>query len=360
MLIRLRSVEVGEGAARPAQVVMPSRRRGPMRAVLMRVGLAVALLLIVVVLVYLGRDGYRDGARSRMSLLDCLCYATVTVSTTGYGDIVPVSSGARLVNTVIITPVRVLFLIVLVGTTLEVLAERTREDWRRARWRTKVRDHFVVAGFGSKGRGAVRTLLRNGMPPHEIVVVDPDAAAIAEATTVGVVGIVGDATRRSVLRQAAVERAREIVVASARDDTAVLVTLTTRELNRAAGIQATVREAENIPLLRQSGADHVVVSSETAGRLLGVAALHPHLSAVMEDLLQRGSGLDLVERDVRPDEIGRPTGTIPQPVVAVVRDDRTLAYDDPGCSALRAGDRLIVARSTEPDADAADHEDRSF
>ncbi|RMI39786.1 Ion channel protein [Actinomadura harenae] len=353
-------MEMGEGAARTAQVMLPSRRPGPMRAVLRRVGLAVALLLIVVVLVYVGRDGYHDGARARMSLLDCLYYATVTVSTTGYGDIVPVSAGARLVNTVIITPVRVLFLIVLVGTTLEVLAERTREDWRRARWRSRVRDHFVVAGFGTKGRSAVRTLLRNGVPPQEIVVVDPDPAVISEATHAGVTGVVGDATRRSVLRQAAVERAREIVVACARDDTAVMVTLTSRELNPDAGIQATVREAENIPLLRQSGADHVVVSSETAGRLLGVAALHPHLSAVMEDLLQRGSGLDLVEREVRPDEVGIPAGTVAQPVVAVVRDDRTLAYDDPGCSVLRDGDRLIVARSTTPDPDADDFDDRTL
>ncbi|RFU37938.1 Ion channel protein [Actinomadura logoneensis] len=340
--------------------MLPSRRRGPMRAVLRRVGLAVGLLLLVVVLVYLGRDGYRDGARARMSLLDCLYYATVTVSTTGYGDIVPVSSGARLVNTVIITPVRVLFLIVLVGTTLEVLAERTREDWRRARWRARVRDHFVVAGFGTKGRSAVRTLLRNDISPHEIVVVDPDPAAVAEATAAGVVGVVGDATRRTVLRQAAVERAREIVVAVERDDTAVLITLTTRQLNPDAGIQATVREAENIPLLRQSGADHVVVSSETAGRLLGVAALHPHLSAVMEDLLQRGSGLDLVEREVRPEEVGGPAGAVAQPVVAVVRDDRTLPYDAPACGTLRAGDRLIVARSTEPDPHAGDYEGRAL
>ncbi|MEV4257474.1 NAD-binding protein, partial [Spirillospora sp. NPDC049652] len=165
---------------------------------------------------------------------------------------------------------------------------------------------------------------------------------------------------RSTVRRAAVERAREIMVACARDDTAVLVTLTVRQLNRDAGVQATVREAENIPLLRQSGADHVVVSSETAGRLLGVAALHPHLSAVMEDLLQRGSGLDLVEREVRPEEVGGPTGAVGQPVVAVVRDGRTLPYDAPGCHALRAGDRLIVARSTEPDPHARDEEGRSL
>ena len=65
-------------------------------------------------------------------------YATVTLSTTGYGDIVPYSDAARLTNVLLVTPLRVLFLIILVGTTLEVLTERTREEWRLNRWRLQL------------------------------------------------------------------------------------------------------------------------------------------------------------------------------------------------------------------------------
>lgn len=317
-----------------------------MRAVLRRVGVALVLLIAVVAAVYLDRDGYRDTAGGTLSLLDCFYYATVSVSTTGYGDITPVSASARLVNTVFITPVRVLFLIVLVGTTLEVLAERTRDDWRKSRWRTRVRDHIVVAGYGTKGRSAIKTLLSTGVERESIVVVDPDPRAVADAAEAGFVGIVGDATRSAVLKQAAVQRAREIVVASNRDDTAVLITLTARQLNPRAGIQASVRESENVPLLRQSGADHVVTSSEAAGRLLGVSTSQPHISQVIEDLLDQGSGLDLVERDILPGEVGGPIGATRQPALALVRDGRTLPYDDSACAELRTGDRLIVARSS--------------
>jgi voltage-gated potassium channel len=52
----------------------------------------------------------------------------VTLPAIGYGDIVPVTTAARLVNTVVITPMRVMFLIILVGTTLQVLTERTRTN----------------------------------------------------------------------------------------------------------------------------------------------------------------------------------------------------------------------------------------
>lgn len=333
-------------AARRPLVLLPSTRTGPLRAVATRVGIALLLLFAVVAVVYADRGGYRDSGDGELSLLDAFYYATVTVSTTGYGDITPVGDAARLVNIVFITPVRVLFLIVLVGTTLEVLAERTREDWRKSRWRARVRDHIVVAGYGTKGRSAIKTLLSTGVDRASIVVVDPDPRVVAEAAEAGFVSIVGDATRNSVLKQAGVQRAREIVVASARDDTAVLITLTARQLNPHAGIQASVRESENVPLLRQSGADRVVTSSEAAGRLLGMSTSQPAVSEVIEDLLDQGSGLDLVSREVRPDEVGGSLAAVREPALAVVRDGRTLPFDDPRCTTLEAGDRLIVARSS--------------
>jgi voltage-gated potassium channel len=85
--------------------------------------LAVGLLALSAAIVYLGRHGYRDAAHPGRppSVLGSVYYATVTLSTIGYGDIVPVTAAARLVNTVVITPMRVIFLIILVGTTLEVL-----------------------------------------------------------------------------------------------------------------------------------------------------------------------------------------------------------------------------------------------
>ncbi|RAY13188.1 Ion channel protein [Actinomadura craniellae] len=338
---------VDEGSGRQARVLLPTPVVGPLRSVATRIGLAFTLLFATVLVVYIGRAGYRDSAGGPISLLDAFYYATVTMSTTGYGDIAPVSPGARLINVVFVTPVRVLFLILLVGTTLEVLAARTRQDWRLSRWRSRVQDHIVVVGYGTKGRSAVKTLLNTGCERTSIVVVDPDPRMVAEAAEAGFVGVVGDATRSSVLRRAEVARAREIVVAVQRDDTAVLVALTARQLNPAAGIRAAVRESENVPLLRQSGADYVITSSEAAGRLLGMSTTQPSVSQVIEDLLEQGRGLDLVEREVRLEEVGKSVQEMGAPVIALVRDGRTLPFDNPACARLAAGDRLIVVRSAE-------------
>ncbi|GAB2860646.1 potassium channel family protein [Actinocorallia aurea] len=311
---------------------------------LWRVAVAVLLFWIVVGVVYLGRAGYKDATGQPVDLLACFYYACVALSSTGYGDIVPVTPVARLVNSVVVTPIRILFLIILVGTTLEVLAEQSREEWRRRRWEAKVRDHVVVIGYGTKGRAAAEALLDAGTAPDKVVVVDVARAAVAEASERGLTGVLGDATRSAVQRRAAVDRARDVIVATGRDDSAVLITLTARQINPAAAIQVAVNEAENEPLLRQSGADHVIPAAESAGRLLGLATSEPNVSAVIEDLLVLGSRLGLLERQVTGGEVGRPVHEIDEPVLAVVRDEETLPYEGLPSRVLERGDRLIVVR----------------
>ncbi len=327
----------------PRQVV-----ERPLRQVTKRLVMALAVLALTVLIVYLDRAGYHDNANETLDFLDCVYYATVTLSTTGYGDIVPHSDSARLVNVLLVTPLRVLFLIILVGTTLEVLTERTREEWRLNRWRSTLRDHTVIVGFGTKGRSAIQTLCATGLRKEQIVIVDPSEKVIATANADGFAGVIGDATRSDVLIRAEVQKARQIVIATQRDDTAVLVTLTARQLNRGAKIVAAVREEENAPLLRQSGADAVITSASAAGRLLGLSVLSPSAGTVMEDLIQQGSGLDLVERPVTKAEVGKSVRETDDLVVTVLRGHRLLGYDDPAASPLQSLDRVITIVRAAP------------
>ncbi|WP_137994577.1 potassium channel family protein [Streptomyces vilmorinianum] len=332
-----------------SQVRIPRRIvEKPLRQVAKRLLMALGVLAATTAIVYLDRGGYHDSADGTLDFLDSAYYATVTLSTTGYGDIVPHSDSTRLVNILLVTPLRVLFLIILVGTTLEVLTERTREEWRLNRWRSTLRDHTVIVGFGTKGRSAIQTLCATGLRKDRIVIVDPSTKVIETANADGFVGVVGDATRSDVLLRAEVQRARQIVIATQRDDTAVLVTLTARQLNKGAKIVAAVREEENAPLLRQSGADAVITSASAAGRLLGLSVLSPSAGTVMEDLIQQGSGLDLVERPVIKAEVGKNVREIKDLVVSVLRGHRLLGYDDPAASPLQLTDRLITIVRAAP------------
>src|SRR4029079_14909835 len=103
--------------------------------------------------------------------------------------------------------------------------------------------------------------------------------------------IEGDATRRDVLRRAEIIKAREVIITLDRDDSAILVTLTGRPLNPSAHVVVAVREDDNASLLRQSGANAVVTSSEAVGRLLGLSAGRPTLRTAIDDIAGINHGL---------------------------------------------------------------------
>jgi voltage-gated potassium channel len=325
-----------------SHVELPAERRHPLRTIGERLAAAVGLIVLVALLAWLGRNGYVDPADDSISLLDAFYYSTVSITTTGYGDIRPESDGARLVTTLLVTPARVLFLILLVGTTLEVLTERTRAAYRLSRWRRTLRDHVIICGFGTKGRAAADTLLGHGYRPGQLVVVDESPSARGKATSMGMSAVAGSATTQHALRDAGIADAAGVVVAVDRDDAAVLATLTARELNPGANIVGAVREAENAHLLHESGANSVITSSSAAGRLLGLATTTPDVAQVLEDLLSVGAGLDIVERPVDEAEVG-PLEELRSrnPVVAVSRGGELLRFDDPRAARLQPGDALV-------------------
>ena len=97
-----------------ALVNLPARTTSPAVELLRRGLLALLLLLMVVLIVWVDRDAYTDNYDGRVGLIDAIYYATVTITTTGYGDITPVAPHARVISAIIVTPLRIAFL-VLVG-----------------------------------------------------------------------------------------------------------------------------------------------------------------------------------------------------------------------------------------------------
>jgi voltage-gated potassium channel len=249
-----------------------------------------------------------------------------------------------MINAFVVTPLRIAFLVLLIGTTLEVLASQGRASFRIARWRKSMGQHVVVVGYGTKGRSAVETLVNNGQDRDGIVVVDSGSVALEDAHTDGLAVVTGDATRREVLRRAGVANASHVIITTDRDDSNVLATLTVRQLNPKALIVASVREQENVALMRQSGADSVITSSDAVGRLIGLSSLSPTLGSVMEDLLTYGEGLEVAERELLVSEVGKQPQSLPDQVIAVVRDEKVYRYFDPVVTQLARGDRLIVVR----------------
>ncbi len=324
-------------------VQLPARRRAPLSAVARRIGLAGSLVLFVAVVVLLSRDGYVDVTGNQIGIIDALYYASVTVTTTGYGDISAVSTGARLGTILLITPARILFLILVVSTTVEVLTEQSRELLAERRWRQNVKNHTVICGFGATGQAAAADLMGRGVAADDIVVVDMADEAMAAASRLGFVAVRGDATRNDVLEQASVETARSVIVAPNRDDTAILATLSVRELNKSAHVVAAGRDQENLHLLRQGGANEVIDATATVGRMLGMGIHAPGAVQVLDDLLDVGTGIELVA--ISPEATGEPVPA-GATLVAIIRDGQRLGPALTAPEHIQSTDSIVVLRDS--------------
>ena len=337
-----------EETTRESRVVLPNRRLSARRSLGVRILIALGIVVFTTLLVYWERDGYADnGQGDGVSLSDALYYSTVTLSTTGYGDIAPITTATRMTNVFVITPLRFMFLIVLVSTTVEVLTQAARERSRVNRWRKRMKDQTVIVGFGVKGQAALRSLIAHGLDPRSMVVVASDRYAVAEATRQGVTGVVGDARSEQVLRDAGVPDASRVIVAADQDDTAIMVTLRVRAMAPGATIVAAAREASAAELLRQSGADRVITHAESAGNLMGLSMLSANVGEMIEDLMDTGRGLEVVERPITRSELGLSPADIQSGgdlVLAVVRGDEVIRFDRGAVRVFQAGDRVVVIR----------------
>jgi voltage-gated potassium channel len=108
---------------------------------------------------------------------------------------------------------------------------------------------------------------------------------------------------------------------------------------------AAVRESTNSPLLRQSGADVVVLTAESAGHLMGLSLNSPAAGDFVEDLLETRDGLAIVERAATADDVGHTSQDLlvrGELLVAVVRQGVTHRFDSGTISAIETGDTLLV------------------
>jgi voltage-gated potassium channel len=256
-------------------------------------------------LLWFDRAGLRDNVDNHLSIIDVIYFTMITVSTVGYGDIIPVTERARFIDAFLITPIRIFVWLIFLGTAAEFLFKRSWEKWRMRRIQQTLHDHIVLAGFGRSGQKALEELLADGTEIGSVVVIDDDPETIELAKESGVATIRGDATRDEVQKAVHIERAQSLIVSCGRDDTSVLAVLTARHLAPDLRIAVAIRNSDNEDLARQAGANIVVNPVSFTGLLLASTRHSEHLAEYLTDLATSEGRVRLREREATVDEIGR-------------------------------------------------------
>jgi voltage-gated potassium channel len=317
-------------------------RRSAWAGIGWRVGTVVALVTFMVLFHWFERDGLKDGHDGQVSFLDAIYFTMISLSTTGYGDIVPISDGARMFDALVVTPGRIFLLLVFVGSAYLLVARNSWERFVMERIQRGLEGHTIIAGFGIKNRRALDELIKLGTETFDIVVIDGDEEQLEIAKELGCAVVRADATRDSTLRAVHVERAKLMLISAGRDDTSILICLTARHLAPDLRISIAINEQDNEVQARRAGANIVVNPLDFAGLLLATSHGGQHIANYLADLASVDGKVRLIEREVREDEVGRPLRDLSGAVgLRLIRHGTAYGFWRPQAEKLESGDTIM-------------------
>jgi len=309
----------------------------------LRLGLAFLLIGLVVAIHWFDRDGLKDGHDGVISFLDVVYFTMISITTTGFGDIAPISDRARLIEAVSVTPVRIAVLFIFVGAAYDFVIKRSWEKFRMARIQEQLTGHVVVLGYGVSGSQSVGELIERGIDPRCIVVIDPSEERLAAAEKLGVNVMAADATRDETLKAVRIAEAQSVLVSAGRDDTSILIVLTVRHLAPKVPISVVVRADDNELLARQAGANNVINPVRFTGLLLAGSVKGAHIADYLADLASVGGRVQLVERVVSEAECGKSIAELKSggKGLRVYRNGRPIGFWEDECQMLQPGDVVV-------------------
>jgi voltage-gated potassium channel len=318
--------------------------------VITRLSVAFFLIAIVVLVHWIDRAGLKDSHDGQISFLDVVYFTMISVTTTGFGDIAPVSDRSRLIEAVIVTPIRIMVLFIFVGTAYNFVIKRTWEKWRMARIQAKLTDHIVVLGYGTSGAEAVRELIARGTDPSCIVVIDQARNRINAAEAAGCNVMEGDASNDDTLVDVRIGEAQSVLVSAGRDDSSILIVLTVRHLAPNVPISVVIRAQDNELLARQAGANNVINPVSFTGLLLAGSAQGEHVADYIADLAAIGGKVQLRERPISAEEIGRSLDQLASGGrgLRVYRGGKPYGFWEPEVQKLEPGDMIVEVIRCEP------------
>ncbi|MFI5308625.1 MAG: potassium channel family protein [Polyangiales bacterium] len=307
----------------------------------------------------IGAGGYHLLGGGRWSWGDCLYMTIITLSTVGFGEVLPDMSAVAFARAW--TLALILFgsgtLLFFVSTLTAFIVEgdiqgvlRRRNMQKRI---DKLQGHFIVVGVGATGIHVVGELLASKVP---FVVIDQNRErleAVAEQLGPDMLYVDGDATMDTVLEQAGIGRAKGLAATLREDKDNVFVSITARALNPSLRIVAKVTEDNAETKLRRAGADSTVSPSYIGGQRLASELVRPSVVQFLDRMRSQDlrveevpipDGSPLIGSPLRNTTIRHQTNVL---VLAVRQADGSYSYSPGPDFLLEKGQTLVVLCRSE-------------
>lgn len=302
---------------------------GQSHRVLRRMGWAFAALMLQLLL---GTLGFLYFGAAGTDPFDAFYMTAITITTVGYGEVVDLSHTdagrlfAAFVSFIGFGTVTFIF----TSLTVFFLETDLNEALRRRRMEKailKLKDHYIVCGFGRVGRNVAIELIASD---HRFVAIEPNADELGRFLEFqpGLLYIQGDASNDDFLLRADIADAHGVFAVTGDDSLNLMICLTARQLNPAVRIIARCHEMRNADKMRKAGADVVVSPDFTGGMRIASSMIRPHVVSFLDEMLRS-------ELNTRIEEVSVPEGHAPARLSELGR--RSAGYVLLG---VRAGGRL--------------------
>lgn len=242
------------------KVLYTESPRSTLRTAIYRFLFLVGIIAVTALIFYFEREGLSDSANpdKHVDIIGIIYFTIVTITTLGYGDIVPVTPGARLFDAIFVTGVRIITYLIIITTALELTLPKLMEGFMLSKLKKRTKNHTIICGFGRVGREILDQIIKKGEDTNQIVVIDTAEEKTNWAAEKGVAALRGDAENEEILEMADIYNARRMYLCANQDHTNLMICLTARNMNENLEIIAMAREKENVKLFKNSGASRVV------------------------------------------------------------------------------------------------------
>ena len=216
--------------------------------------------------------------------IDALYMTVITITTVGFGEVVPLDNESK-----IFTVFLILISIVIVGYALSVITEyilsKNNVDELNQKKMQKLIDslknHIIICGYGRNGKQAASKLAAYKKP---FVVIEKDKDLIERLQSDNVPYVIGNANEDDILLQAGVDRASCFISALPSDADNLFVVLSTRQINKNINIRSRASQESSYEKLKLAGANNVILPDKIGGDHMASLVVVPGLMEFLDNL----------------------------------------------------------------------------
>ncbi len=283
----------------------------------------------------------------------------ITIATVGFKEIKEPSSYGK-----IFTSILILFGVSTVAYGYSVITSiiiegELKQIWvlkRRKKMIEKLKDHYIICGFGRMGNYICKRLREQNIP---FVVIEKDPTNELRLEAENYLYLIDDSTREDTLISAGIYRAKGLVSVVSSDADNVFIVLTARQLNPDIYIISRAAEENSEQKMIKAGANKVISPYTIGGERMALAILKPSVVDFIEITTggkrEKGSSLKMEEilvlessslcgKTLLESRIRELTETI---IIAIKKNDGRMEFNPKPRYRIEAGDIFIALGNNE-------------